>query len=308
MSISMYVFLSVALGQVPSGQILPPPTKTPPAPTKVVPVPVPPSKGVLIPPSPGGEGGGEGGEGVEVPRDVPATEVAKVLGEIATIVVKEDGGSIDKFTLVNEGNGVFALTFPGAMPLLTSVNGKPLVATKPITIPSLIVLQSDERADPTLSTWTFERGGDYIMGFGTPPNDASLRFQIETGVASAQGAVVNVLTLHGQVTTLLNNSFPGFDFSGFKGSRPFAGRPVMGPGGTGRPGLGSGTIEIVLTAPTTTSTSIGKVLSGAKGSTVTGTATFTQTVGTAPTPVAPGEETPAPAPGEDPPPRSNPPR
>jgi hypothetical protein len=162
----------------------------------------------------------------------------------AATLVYTDSGNLGAFTLTNTGlisgktYGLsLVLTTPGAENLVT-INGvptfEPASFMTPITLHATLVSPGDYDVSLVPAT--------YLKTFGTAPAVASLTYDLKEGTTIA--ANKDFLNVVGDVTSVVTNALPGYDFS-----------PFAVPGGihnmtlTATDFLRAGSMDGVLTTP-----------------------------------------------------------
>jgi hypothetical protein len=133
----------------------------------------------------------------------------------AATLVYTDSGDLGSFTLTNTGliSGTtygltLVLTTPGAENLVT-INGvptfEPASFMTPITLHATFVSPGDYDVSLVPAT--------YLKTFGTGPASASLTYDIKEGTTISVNK--DFLNLVGNVTSVVTNALPGYDFTPF---------------------------------------------------------------------------------------------
>jgi hypothetical protein len=175
----------------------------------------------------------------------------------AATLVNSDSGSVGVFTLTHGAGDSFTLTITGPATLNT-INLAPIAATPTAFTASESMTATVSGTDVSVSSGTFTKT------FGTSPNDAVLSYDITDGKIGT-GLNRNGLILSGLITAVSPNSLPGYDFSGLLGgTNTFA---LTGAAYTG--GAGS-VLDVFLHS----------------GTSVTGTASFSELRTAAPEPAS----------------------
>jgi hypothetical protein len=128
---------------------------------------------------------------------------AATPSQAATLVLS-DSGTIDKFTLTNNGGGSFSLALTGTT--LRTINV--LDVNIPAAFDAILAftVTATDGNEYTISSGTFTKT------FGTPPEIASLTYNLVAGL-SGSGLFKDGLILAGNILSVAPNDLPDWDFS-----------------------------------------------------------------------------------------------
>jgi hypothetical protein len=133
----------------------------------------------------------------------------------ASTIVISDSGTVAGFTAVNLGGGSFLMTLT-APETETTINGLP-VDIGALFVPSTLAFTATVSGENLTIV-----GGPYTKQFGATGADAKMAFGLSAGEFGT-GALSHQSALSGTISSVIDNSLPGFDFSGMLGgSHTFA--------------------------------------------------------------------------------------